>query len=548
MRTRPPCLSRTAGVLLGLAMLAGPAAAADLVYVVQPGDHPWNIAQRYLVRPSLAWQLVQREGIADPHHLQPGTRLRLPQAWLRRVPAALEVVATEGAARVRGGNGRWRPLAAGDRLQPPARLQTGPHDSASIGFEDGARVLLLRDSELQIHAATRRVLDGNSAVSLELLRGRVENDVAPAAAPGRRFEIHTPAAVAAVRGTRFRVQSQGTGRDTVTHAETLSGAVRLSTPAGAVLAVAGHGSTVQAGQAPATPVPLLPAPDLSQLPDTVQHLPTELAFQGLPRASGYRAQLASDAGFASTQLDEQSNAPRLRLGEHLADGRYVLRLRAIDAQGLEGLAAERPLRIHARPPPPMQIEPPPGATVTEAQPLFRWTEADAPGGSYHLQLLDQDGAPWLDQQVASASLPADRALPPGHYRWRVARIDADGSQGPFGELQAFRRTEPGPVPQLAAPAQDGRLVLSWSPQAGAAGYRLQLAQDASFAAPLLEQRTGDAQAALPALAPGRYLARVQRIGSADAPEPWGAPQSFTVEAPPTPTWPRLLLLLPLLFL
>jgi hypothetical protein len=60
-----------------------------------------------------------------------------------------------------------------------------------------------------------------------------------------------------------------------------------------------------------------------------------------------------------------------------------MRLRAIDADGLEGLPAERPVVVHARPESPALISPEPGAVVAAARPIFRWTQAD-PAWHYRL--------------------------------------------------------------------------------------------------------------------------------------------------------------------
>ncbi|MEO8729444.1 MAG: LysM peptidoglycan-binding domain-containing protein, partial [Rhodoferax sp.] len=71
--------------LIGLVLWGTPwwAMAADFIYTVQPGDHPWNLAERYLKRPSLALALRQRNQIADDHRIPPGTQLRIPKDWLK---------------------------------------------------------------------------------------------------------------------------------------------------------------------------------------------------------------------------------------------------------------------------------------------------------------------------------------------------------------------------------------------------------------------------------------------------------------------------------
>ena len=543
VRYRPVLLRSSLAMLLlsGAVGAMKSVLAADFVYTVQPGDHPWNLAQRYLKNPTMALALRQRNHIQDEHHIPPGTRLRIPTEWLKLESAQVRVAAVVGDTRLVAGQTPPRSPQVGELLQAPAGLQTGPTGSASLEFADGSRVLVRRDTSLQLRSAQQRTLGQVSLVELELLQGSLENQVTPMGNSGGRFEIRTPAAVAAVRGTQFRVYAQADSLRT----EVIEGAVKVANPAGQVTASAAQGSVAQTGQSPSQPVPLLAAPVLASLPERIERLPIDWPLPAVAGASSYRSQLAPGAQFVVAESDETSSAPRVRARD-VEDGNYVLRVRAIDSQGLEGLSSERSLVVHARPEPPLLIEPVPDGATTAPQPSFRWTQAD-PGWSYRLQISAAGQTTPLEEQelAGTAGATAQQELPPGQYQWRVASVHPQKGQGPWGDAQSFRRVLPGPGVDMAPP-KDGALTLRWSAQPQTAHYKLQVARDNTFADPLTDAQTDAAQYTLQDLKPGTHYVRVQAIGEDGYTGPWGSTQSFSVPEPAPSPWRALLLLIPLL--
>ena len=112
---------------------------------------------------------------------------------------------------------------------------------------------------------------------------------------------------------------------------------------------------------------------------------------------------------------------------------YVLRLRASDADGLEGLSAERAFAVRARPQPPLLIEPAANAVATSARPAYRWAQPDA-NWHYRLQIIpssaDAAAQPFEQVVTGAAGAVAEVDLPAGLYRWRVASIEpASGRPG-----------------------------------------------------------------------------------------------------------------------
>jgi hypothetical protein len=520
---------------VGLVLLCASVAAqaGDFLYTVQPGDHPWNLAERYLKSPSLAQALRLRNQIPDDLRILPGTQLRIPKEWLKLESSQVTVLAVTGNTLLRQGKMPARAAVAGELLQAPSGLRTGPDGSATLQFADGSRVLVRRDSELQLQTSQKSRLGNANIVVLTLVHGSVENQVTPVGDSGGRFEIRTPAAIAAVRGTQYRVYADGQTMRT----EVVTGAVNVANPTGQVTAQAEQGTTAQSGRIPDAPIALLPMPPLDGLPATIERLPIAWPIAALPGASRYRTQLAATSEFSAMLSDEVTDTARIRVRD-IEDGTYALRVRGIDAQGLEGLSAERTLVIHTQPEPPLLIEPAPEAATTATRPNLRWTQGDA-SLQYRVQLSRNDKV--VDEQVithASAQPPQD--LSPGIYQWRVAAIHPTKGQGPWGDAQAFRRVLPGPGVDIPTP-QDGNLMLRWTAQPQTAHYRLQVARDDSFTSPLIDSTTDTAQFSLKDLQPGTHYVRVQSTGTDGYTGPWGSTQNFVVPKPSH--WGALILLI-----
>jgi hypothetical protein len=157
------------------------------------------------------------------------------------------------------------------------------------------------------------------------------------------------------------------------------------------------------GLPPGEPVRLLAAPNLGDLPERIERLPIDLPITPLSGATAYRTEIAPNLAFETLLSDEVSVVARVRARD-IEDGSYVIRVRAIDAQGLEGFPTQRPLILHARPEPPLLIEPAPDAVLASASPTFRWTQAD-PGWRYRLQVMaGSESTPLLHQSGDSGAL------------------------------------------------------------------------------------------------------------------------------------------------
>lgn len=524
-----------------VALLAcGPANAGDFAYVVRPGDNPWNLTQRYLKDISY-WPRIQRYNrITEPRRMIPGTRLMIPEKWLRLQSREVRLNAVHGDVVLVAMDGRREVAVAGALLKAGMRVLTGPEGSAALAFADGSRVQLRPDSELGVRQAGELAAGAGSWVRLELLRGSVESLVTPRGGPAGRFEIDTPSAVAAVRGTHFRVRAT----DSETWNEVVTGRVAFGNSAGEYVVGGGQGSAASRGAAATPPSALLPAPDSRAL--FADRLPLSLPFPALDGATGYRVQIAGDAAFDIVLSDRIGASPQVNAAD-LPDGEYRVRARGIDRAGFEGRDGEWSLTLDARPEPPVLVSPAPAARISDDRPQFDWSRA-RPDERWRVQLSTTEDFTALLTDRSGLDQPSFRveeALAPGVYFWRVASSNPDEGVGPFSDAQTFRRPPPGPALETPQTTAEG-LSLRWRSAGEGARYHLQIADSNDFTQLRVDEQLDRPAYLLRDAPPGAYFLRVRSVAADGFAGDWAPVQTVTVPEPP-PAF-RAWWLLPLLLL
>lgn len=533
-------MNRPVGICLLALCLGGalPAQAQgggtpDLVHTVQPGDTLYRLAQHYLGDSRLWPQLQRINAVRDPQRLQPAAQLRIPLQLLPRGSA--EVIFASGAVRV-SPQGATQPLRAGQALAEGDAVRAEPQGFVSVRLADGTVVRVQADSQLRIDALRRRGRLGDAQSLLQLQRGSVETSVPPQPGSARRFEVRTPGASTAVRGTHFVVQLDAQGR---TLASVTEGRLAVTPQAaGAETAVErGQGLVVGADGHGGAHHALLPAPGLESVADTLEDADLlYLPLQPVAGAVAYQVQLARDAQFAQVVRSGSFDTPRLRLPA-VADGSYYLQVRAIDAQGLTGWPARRTVTIKAHPVAPLLLLPQPGASVERGAGQLSCTPVEG-AIRYRIQVAQHGGfgAPLLDDVHGGCAL-ALPSLPVGDYQWRVASIrhldDGAAQQGPFSAAWPFAVADRPPPPEAALEQAGGRLQLRWPARDGQR-FQLQLATDATFTAAsvvLDEQLDVPAWTAPAGLLAGPHYLRLRTLDPSGLQSRFSPPRRITLPAP-----------------
>jgi hypothetical protein len=533
----------------------GPAAIDPVLgplrsYTVMAGDSLISVRDRLLV-PDANWQTLQRlNNVKDPRRLPPGSTLLLPQAWFKEQPSSAEVLHAFGDVSVVRASGITEKLIGGMILTALDVIKTGPQSSATLRFADGARLLVRPNAEATLSRLTKSLSGQNTVAQTEvgLKRGAVEASVPPMTDEKtlrqRRFDIRTPVANLGVRGTSFRSEAEGDQQ----RVEVLTG--RVATAAGGSESSVDAGFGAVASRQGVQVKPLLPAPDASDTPKLIERLPLTVQVAGVTGAVAYVAQLVNAGSPDALYAEDRAVGTRIRFAKDVADGDYVLRVRAVDATNLEGKDAVVNLTVNARPEAPFLQQPAPQAVSYEEKVTFTWSRQPQ-AQTYRLQVADD---PLFRQiRVDQKDLADNKAvvsLPVGTHYWRLAAVQRGGTpqdQGPFGDAQLVIRKAPPAAPPPAQPTvSSSRLDMRWaaSPETGAR-YTYQLARDANFSEIVAQGTTDKPEISTVPPGGGTYHVRIRTVTADGQPGPWGAVQS--IEVPSSRWWwlvlPVVLLLL-----
>jgi hypothetical protein len=510
-------------MLLLVLAFPGLAAGQEFTYRAKEHDTLIGISRRLLIEPRRWPELQARNHIANPRRIPLGDAVMIPYEWLRLSPEAVTVAAVSGEV-TQGANN----ITVGQTLTQGSEIRTGADGSVTLLLADGSAVTLQKSSVLRLEMLRRVTgLPTVHDTRLKLQSGRLQTGVKPQGNMGR-FEIQTPVAVSAVRGTEFRGMF---GPDTGTaRTETLGGVVAVTGTGGKEVSVpADFGTRVEHDSAPLPPRQLLPPPDLQALSGSNGATRLHLQWPAVPGASSYRVQLAPDPEFQSFLVDTESTHPEVDVPAP-PDGSYWLRVRSIDELGLEGRDAVKPLVQHQLPAAPALNTPAPGTEVVGAGTTFTWS-AGEPGVSYRLQLARD--ADFTDVFVTRDCGEATRLelpdVPAGHYFWRIAGIDAKGEAGDWSPPQEYIQRQPAPTPSPPTFAHR-EMQFHWDAQARVR-YHIQLAHDPGFKRVVFDRTVDTPAAATNRPRPGLYYARVQTIAEDGSAGPYGATRRFTVSVP-----------------
>ena len=325
-----------------LSTLAATPTEPSLAYAVLPADSVIKISRDMLVNPKAWTEVAQFNRLKNPNVITRGQQLNIPLRLLKFMPAASKVVSTAGDVSIGG-----VATAAGASLAEGTQLKTGANSSAVIELGDGSRIKLLPNSLAELVTNRNFAMRDSSASAttnwfsglMRLSEGALEALASSSTKRATPLRIETPTSVIGVRGTEFRVAfTQAAGAAART--EVLQGKVRAdSGGTGGQVSSAdlptGTGAVMKPTDTKIHVVPLLPAPDLSNLTALVLKPQGSWAMPQLAGANAYRVQVASDERFDQIVRDFNVTTGPADLSS-LPNGNWFARVRGIDAAGLEG--------------------------------------------------------------------------------------------------------------------------------------------------------------------------------------------------------------------
>jgi hypothetical protein len=430
-------------LLVGLISLlcAVPAVAdqeAAWRYTVRPGDNLITLGKMHLINPDDWKTLQQLNHIENPHRIPAGKVLRIPLSLVKQGPASAEIIFVSGQAQWQQSATDFKPLAVGDKLNAGAHIVTKENSKVVIKFADGTTTELSSNSILVLDSMS--LYSGGTMVDtkLRLQKGRLETHANPQQVEGNGLQVITPSAIAAVRGTKFRV----TADQKATTQETLDGQVALGSSNQAVIVSKGYGSLAERGKPPIPPVSLLPAVNATGFKTQFNALPLTFNMPDMQGAVAWSAKVATDAKFNRLVAEVEAKGNQLVFAD-LPDGQLHLNLRAKDKQGIAGYETVHAFVLNARPFQPEIVSPALNSVVRENRPVLQWQKiADA--DLYAVEVATDATFKKIVESIRVEGLvyQLNKKLEEGQYFWRVISIakleNGQEDVGPALEVSQFR--------------------------------------------------------------------------------------------------------------
>jgi len=158
----------------------------------------------------------------------------VPPAWAQTVAGSIS--ALSGTATINRG-GASIAAANGAKVEVGDRLVTAAGSNLTVTLTDGSQIELTDSSTLTIDEETLDATGARASTKVSLLNGLVRSLVRTTPGTPPNYEVHTPNAVAAVRGTDFDVDhetgvqdSKFPGCSEFSHVAVNEGIVEVSNP------------------------------------------------------------------------------------------------------------------------------------------------------------------------------------------------------------------------------------------------------------------------------------------------------------------------------
>jgi hypothetical protein len=334
-------------IIATLLLLLGFSSAANAEeeyweYTFRPGDTIWNIAKQHTNSVN-NWSTIQKLNniaMGPDRQILPGTRIRIPVSMLKQQPVPAIVIAFQGNASLLRANGEQPDLEIGAKLFSGDKVITADKDTVRLQFADESELLILPHSEVIMDKLSYHKKTGMVDTRMRLQRGNV-NSWVEKLKPDSRFQIQTPSAITAVRGTQYRLSSDDSGQ--ISRTEVTEGVVGVSVGDVTKQVEHGFGLVVEKGKPLTDPVKLLDAPQIS---DNQTRLAGSISINwpAVDGAVAYHYQLARDKGFNQMFISKTTREPKIQLSQ-LAPGTVFVRVLALDSHQLQGLDAIRSFDI-----------------------------------------------------------------------------------------------------------------------------------------------------------------------------------------------------------
>jgi hypothetical protein len=508
--------------------------AGETMYVelrVAKNEYLIGLCKKYLEQPEKWQKIAQINRLANPHRLSPGQKIVFPVDMLKGMPLNGVVTVLKGNVSIKmPKSSQWSQLHPNDVVIVGSSLKTGDESIVEILFEDGTLFQMRENSVVTVKAASKGALHLLRVIYLE--SGKIVSRVKAATGRDSRYEIKTPSAIAAARGTEYRV---AVDQQQTTRAEMLHSRIDLSSMGTTVQLNEGEGSVAKLNEPPSPPRKLLPPPAPLNLIPVYEELPFGARFAKVDTSSYYRVVLARDRegkDFVKVAYIRPEDTFEVA---QINDGTYYLITSSIDADGLEGpLSEPKEITVHKvrkKPASPTIASPYNTAELQSMQITVTWQPVEK-ATHYHVQIAEDSA---FTKLVVNSNNPGGTTYilenpAVGTYYLRISSMEADGFEGEWSAVREFSVARlPAPVLEKTE-SSDKELHVAWKSLEGGTGYQIQVAGDEGFSEIILDKKLQ--QTALTIDKPeksGKYYMHVRGIDSKQNVGSFSQAGSFEVE-------------------
>lgn len=479
----------------------------DWFYTFRPSDSMQSVGKRFL-NSKYNWpEIVRYNRIDDVASLQAGSIIRIPIAWLKFQPLPAKCLSVDGNVLVKKDRfSQYQLLKANTQIQVGYEIMSRK-GTALIKLADNSIIRVESDTHMTFNRMSHFGETGMVDTRIRLKRGGVISEVAPLE-KGSRFEIRTPSAVAAVRGTEFRLRTDDSG----SRIEVTEGKVEFSHAHGTQTVHMGEGAKISVNSAIITTKKLYEAPERSFATNKVGELPYTLSWEPTPGAKRYKYELHVDSPAGNVLQSRELNSPEIDLN-HVSNGDYQVAMRAIDAEGFEGMNDVTAMKVELSGDTPVLLQPLPNSIVKQSDLEFSWS-LKRPESKGKLQIAnDRDFVDMVFDEKFHTETRASMndQLKPGVYYWRVLGLSADHIESASDSRKLSVRGLMDEIRVLSVNYVGSQVGLFWNSVEEANGYILQISDSRNFRR-ILREETIQKSSAFLKLTPGKnYYARIKGI-------------------------------------
>lgn len=499
--------------------------ASDWTYTLQAGEQLDDVVYTLLGRGYDSQQLCTYNNISVRTVLAGGDTVRIPLSWLKRQPGPALAAAIEGEVQqISGATGHIQALTENQRIRPGDEI-ISRSGTASIVLVDGSMVRLGPNTRLAFNRLTQYGETGMGDVRLRLKQGALQTKVQPLIEGRSRFEIETPSAVAAVRGTAFELQTEsGVTRLQVTEGLVAFGAAGnlKNIPAGYSASIDNHSpGNIAIYKRP-------PAPELAFTPAQTNSLPLTLGWEG---NGSDRYQVDIFEGEHGRWVRSETVSGNHFNLNYLDNGHYNIQIAALNNTHITGMPGTTFIDVELLAKAAELLMPEDGAITNNDMPEFTW----AYHGNNEVGRLEIAEAPdfnnvlapseWAPDTIAIPSIP----LKPGLYHWRVVTEAGGTSVATSASRSLIINGSLPPTNIISANYIDNQVRIFWEKADMASEYLIQLAEDPKFARVVKQAMVTDTTAALRLLPGKRYFVRVKAVSDGPLSAYWGAGRELYID-------------------